>query len=133
MENEQQQPSPFDLQRWLQETTWQRITETEEYRLTTELLASIDQAFPWFCERPKYASLLDQLSRNSASIRLNFCEALGKARGHVLSSLLIARGECMECLATVTILPERFRSQWTPLLLKILEALDKRISRLPTK
>jgi four helix bundle protein len=125
--------SPFNLNEWLQASTWQRITETAEYQLATELINRIDAAYIFFCERPKYSAIHDQLLRNSSSILLNFCEGMGKSRGFVLSACLIARGEAMECLATASILPKQFRDDWTPLLLKIVAALDARISRLPTK
>lgn len=126
-------PNPFDVPHWCNVSTWESITNTPEYRITYELVQKINGYHAWFADRPRFAFLYDQLSRSSASILLNFCEAFGKGRGFYQSALLISRGEAYETAASISICPDEVREKLRPLILQLLPLLSKRVADAPSK
>lgn len=109
------------------------VANTTEYQLATKLVDSVQALHPYFAERPRFASLYDQLTRSTQSVLLNFAEAIGKGRGFYTNSLYVSRAEAYEASATLDICPKDVRTHLYPLAVELTRLLTARIKAAPTK
>lgn len=111
--------------------TVEDVRSQPEYKLALKLAKQVQRLAPVFTEKYKLASLFDQLTRNTQSVLLNFCESYGRGRGHYQSALWIARGEAFEVVAALDLSPDEVSQHLLPAAEELCGRLSERIKNCP--
>lgn len=127
------QLDPHDIRQFVKVTDWAFVESMEEYKLAKHIYEQVEAAWPQIAEKPRLASLYDQLQRSASSVLLNFCEAMGKMKGWYVNSLCITRGELFETAACIAIFPGNIFNDLKPTVRKLIDILNDRIANAPQK
>ena len=121
--------APHDIPRFLRQTTWPMIEDTEIYQTTKAIHETIRDSFGYCQEHQRFKIVQEQATRSSLSILNNFCEALGKGKGNTAQILMIARGEARECAASIAVGPPTWK-ELRPQILRVIEMIDQTITNI---
>ena len=117
---------PYEVKDAVKLTSIDDLEADEVFIKASKLALDVQGLFSFVAECPRWRDLYDQIQRSSASVLANFSEGWGKIRGHCSSAWLIARGECSETLANLTIAPKNFRDL-KPQCKEVYKLLDAKI------
>jgi len=121
---------PHNIPDFIAATGWVKIESLPEYQLATEIATTIQAGAANIPCR--FGAWYDQISRSSQSVLLNFAESLGRGKGWYSNSLMIARGELAETIASLSIGPPEY-THLKPRALELYRLISERIVRTPGK